>query len=46
MSAIVQQRELSPDAATLRDGYRVAEIVDAIARSAETGKVERVHFKK
>jgi len=46
VSAIVEQRELSPDAATLRDGYRVAEIVDTVARSAETGGVERVRFKE
>jgi predicted dehydrogenase len=46
VSAIVQQREISPEAATLRDGYRVAEIVDTIARSAQTRKAERVHFKK
>ncbi len=46
VSAIVGRRELSPDAATLRDGYRVAEIVDTVARSAQTGKVERVNFKK
>jgi hypothetical protein len=45
VSAIVQQRELSPDAATLRDGYRVAEIVDTISRSAQTKKAESVRFK-
>jgi predicted dehydrogenase len=45
VSAIVQQREISPEAATLRDGYRVAEIVDTIARSAQTRKAERVNFK-
>jgi len=46
VSAIVQQREISPEAATLRDGYRVAEIVDTIARSAHTRKAERVNFKE
>jgi predicted dehydrogenase len=46
VSAIVQQREISPEAATLRDGYRVAEIVDTIARSAQTRKAERVNFKE
>jgi predicted dehydrogenase len=45
VSAIVENREISPDAATLRDGYRVAEIVDTIARSAETRQTERVNFK-
>jgi predicted dehydrogenase len=45
VSAIVQQREISPEAATLRDGYRVAEIVDTIARSAQTRKAERVNFR-
>jgi predicted dehydrogenase len=46
VSAIVQQRELGPDVATLRDGYRVAEIVDTIARSAQTRKMEVVRFKQ
>jgi predicted dehydrogenase len=46
VSAIVQQREITPEAATLRDGYRVAEIVDTIARSAHTRKTERVNFKE
>ncbi len=45
VSAIVQEREIDPEAATLRDGYRVAEIVDTIARSAQTRKAERVNFK-
>jgi predicted dehydrogenase len=45
VSAIVEDREINPDAATLRDGYRVAEIVDTIARSAETRKAESVNFK-
>jgi predicted dehydrogenase len=46
VSAIAKQTELSPDAATLLDGYRVAEIVDTIARAAQTRKAEPVHFKK
>jgi predicted dehydrogenase len=46
VSAIVQQRELGPDVATFRDGYRVAEIVDTIARSAQTRKTEVVRFKQ
>jgi predicted dehydrogenase len=46
VSAIAKQTKLSPDAATLLDGYRVAEIVDTIARSAQTRKVERVNFKQ
>src|ERR1700730_116108 len=46
VSAIVENREISPDAATLRDGYRLAEIVDTIARSAETRQTERVNFKE
>jgi predicted dehydrogenase len=45
VSAIVQQQEISSDAATLGDGYRVAEIVDTIARSAQTKRSERVNFK-
>jgi hypothetical protein len=46
VSAIIQRRELDPDAATLRDGYRVAEIVDTISRSAQTRKTEAVRFKQ
>jgi predicted dehydrogenase len=46
VSAVVQQRELSLDVATLRDGYRVAEIVDTISRSAQTRKTEAVCFKR
>ena len=46
VSAVVQGRAISLDAATLRDGYRVAEIVDTIARSAQTKKTEHVNFKE
>jgi predicted dehydrogenase len=46
VSAVVQPRELGPDVATLRDGYRVAEIVDTIARSAQTRKTEVVRYKQ
>jgi len=46
LSAIVEQRDISSHAATLLDGYRVAEIVDTIARSAQTRKTEAVRFKK
>jgi len=46
VSAIVEQRELGPDVATLRDGYRVAEIVDTISRCVQTGKTEIVRFKQ
>jgi predicted dehydrogenase len=46
VSAIVEQRDISSHAATMLDGYRVAEIVDTIARSAQTGKTEAVRFKK
>jgi predicted dehydrogenase len=46
VSAIVEQRDISSHAATLLDGYRVAEIVDTIARSAQTRKTEAVRFKK
>ncbi|HEX3444282.1 MAG TPA: Gfo/Idh/MocA family oxidoreductase [Chthoniobacterales bacterium] len=45
VSAIAQQRDLSPDVATFQDGYRVAEIVDTISRSAQTRKAESVRFK-
>ena len=46
MLAVVagEEGEVAPRA-TLQDGYRVAEIVDTIARSGETGRFEAVTFR-
>jgi predicted dehydrogenase len=44
LSAIEHDTALDPDAATFRDGYRVAETVDAILRSATNRQVEPVRF--
>jgi hypothetical protein len=38
--------EVGPLGATFEDGYRVAEIVDAIRRSGESGSVEEVMFRE
>ncbi|WP_158805716.1 Gfo/Idh/MocA family protein [Acidisoma sp. L85] len=45
LSAIEHGTSLDPDAATFRDGYRVAETVDAILRSAASRQVENVRFR-
>ena len=45
LSAVEHGTPLDPDAATFRDGYRVAEIVDTILRSAESRQVETVRFR-
>ena len=42
LTAMAEKRALDPMAATFEDGYRVAEIVDAILRSAESGAREDV----
>lgn len=45
LTAMVEKRPLDPMAATFEDGYRVAEVVDAILRSAESGQREDVRNK-
>ncbi len=45
LQAIEAKTPVNPDGATFRDGYRVAEIVDAMLRSAESGHREPVEFK-
>lgn len=44
LEAVVAGKSVAPRA-TFEDGYRVAETVDAIARSAETGQVETIRFR-
>jgi predicted dehydrogenase len=46
LAAVELGHEVGPIGATLQDGYRVAEIVDAIIRSAETGAAEDVRFRE
>ncbi len=46
MLAVVAGHEEVAPRATLRDGYRVAEIIDTIVRSGETGRFEPVIFRE
>ncbi|MEZ5666880.1 MAG: Gfo/Idh/MocA family oxidoreductase [Alphaproteobacteria bacterium] len=45
LTAMAEKRPLDPMAATFEDGYRVAEIVDAILRSADGGAREAVRHR-
>jgi predicted dehydrogenase len=45
LRVIAGEKELAPDGATFEDGYRVAEICDAIARSAANGRREQISFR-
>jgi predicted dehydrogenase len=45
LTAVAEQRPLDPKAATFEDGYRVAEVVDAILRAAESGRREQVRYR-
>ena len=44
LGVVTGEEEVAPRA-TLEDGYRVAEIVDTIARSGTTGRFEDVTFR-
>ncbi|WP_378143963.1 Gfo/Idh/MocA family protein [Cnuibacter sp. UC19_7] len=45
LEAIAADGPIGPHGATLEDGYRVAEIVDAIERSAATGTRQTISYK-
>ena len=45
LAAVALGEAVGPIGATFEDGYRVAEIVDAIRRSAEKGAGEEVRFR-
>jgi predicted dehydrogenase len=45
LTAIREDGEVAPHGATLEDGYRAAEVCDAILRSAEGGGRERVSYR-
>jgi predicted dehydrogenase len=45
LRAILDGTSVAPHGATFEDGYRAAEVCDAILRSAETGKQERVAYR-
>jgi predicted dehydrogenase len=43
--AIAGDGTVAPHAATFEDGYRAAEVCDAILRSAESGRKERIEYR-
>jgi predicted dehydrogenase len=45
LEAIAGEHEVAPHGATFEDGYRCAEVLDAIVRSAESGRQERVSYR-
>jgi predicted dehydrogenase len=45
LEAIAGEHGVAPHAATFEDGYRCAEVIDAILRSAESGRREPVSYR-
>jgi len=45
MSAIVDDTPIGPHGATLEDGYRCAEVCDAISRAAESGERQSIRYR-
>jgi predicted dehydrogenase len=45
LDAIAADTDVAPHGATFEDGYRAAEVCDAILRSAESGKRERIEYR-
>ena len=45
LDAIAGEDEVAPYCATFEDGYRAAEVCDAILRSSESGKKERIDYR-
>ena len=45
LAAIAEQRSVAPHGATFEDGYRAAEICDAIARSSASGAREAIAYR-
>ncbi len=45
LGAIAGESEVAPYSATFEDGYRAAEVCDAILRSSESGKKEEVEYR-
>jgi predicted dehydrogenase len=44
LRAIAEDGEIAPYGATFEDGYRAAEVCDAIVRSSESGRREEVSY--
>ena len=45
LTAIRDDADVAPHGATLEDGYRAAEVCDAIVRSAQSGARETVSYR-
>ena len=45
LGAIAGEHEVAPHGATFEDGYRAAEVCDAIVRSAESGRREQLAYR-
>jgi predicted dehydrogenase len=45
LGAIRGRNDVAPHGATFEDGYRAAEVCDAIVRSAETGRREHLSYR-
>jgi len=45
LTAIADDGDVAPHGATFRDGYRAAEVCDAIVRSGESGKREEIAYR-
>ena len=45
LAAIAGTTDVAPHGATFEDGYRAAEVCDAIVRSSESGRRERIEFR-
>jgi len=45
LRAIAEDSEVAPLGATFEDGYRAAEVCEAILRSAESGRRENIVYR-
>jgi predicted dehydrogenase len=45
LGAVAGEHDVAPHGATFEDGYRAAEVCDAIVRSSETGRRERLEYR-
>jgi predicted dehydrogenase len=45
LAAIADDTDVAPHGATFEDGYRAAEVADAIIRSSESGRREQLAYR-
>ncbi len=45
LTAIAEDADVAPHGATFEDGYRAAEVCDAVVRSAESGRREEISYR-